>query len=367
MGNIVPIEQINSAKDVISLARDKFTEIAEKSNCPLNMEAEETFALQHLQANSYLMRVALENKGSLASAMVNIAGIGLSLNPALKQAYLVPRNVGGVSKVCFDPSYQGLCDLATGTGRIEWIQANIVYSGDEFKFIGVDKEPEHTYNPFLKNEDRGTFIGAYSVAKTNKGDYLTEIMSSEDIYKIRDASEMYKKFQKGPWKDFFEEMAKKSVVRRQFKMLPKAVSQMQAISEAIHVSNENEGMPPIVNNPELSSYTSQEKERYDLNITNNNHLDMYVMSRTTEEGIWISLYHSFGKGEKGKYQGVVNSLVQKGCAEMNDCIEAINSTDEPHAVLEIIEDMIPEALTFLSDAVTDESRALIEECTKGDA
>ena len=77
---------------------------------------EKQFAIQALSSNDYLAKVAEGNRTSLQNAIINIASIGISLNPALKHAYLVPRKGG----VCLDISYMGLLHLAQSSGVILW-------------------------------------------------------------------------------------------------------------------------------------------------------------------------------------------------------------------------------------------------------
>ena len=61
----------------------------------VNWKKESQFAIQAMTTNDFLGKVALENPVSVQNAIINIAAIGISLNPALKHAYLVPRKVGG--------------------------------------------------------------------------------------------------------------------------------------------------------------------------------------------------------------------------------------------------------------------------------
>ena len=74
----------------------------------INFEREAGFALQLLEVNDYALRIAMGNRQSVINAITNIAAIGISLNPAKKQAYLVPRD----GKICLDISWMGLIDLA---------------------------------------------------------------------------------------------------------------------------------------------------------------------------------------------------------------------------------------------------------------
>lgn len=137
-------------------------------------EKEKQFAIQALQANDYLAKIAMQKPATLQNAIINIASVGISLNPALKHAYLVPRKGG----VCLDLSYMGLLHLAQSSGVILWGQCKVVCSNDNYQNNGLSKEPTHTCDTF---GDRGSVVGAYCTVKTIDGDFLTEEMSIKDI------------------------------------------------------------------------------------------------------------------------------------------------------------------------------------------
>jgi phage RecT family recombinase len=195
----------------------------------MSFAKEAQFALQLLHSNDYLVKAAQSNPAALEYALINIASIGISLNPALKEAYLVPR--GG--KICLDPSYIGLIKLATDTGAIEWVQAEIVKEKDVFEYQGVGKAPIHKMNPF---GDRGQTIGVYCVAKLSSGEFLSTVMSRSECDAIRDKSSQASK--SGPWVSFYEEMLKKTVIKRAAKLWPRS----ERLLNAVEVSNEIDGV-----------------------------------------------------------------------------------------------------------------------------
>lgn len=202
----------------------------------LNFKKEATFALQLLKANSFLKDTASSNPDSLQNAITNIAAIGISLNPATKEAYLVPRK----NQVCLDISAIGLLKLATDSGSILWGQAKLVYEKDSYANQGVSIAPAHVYKSF---GDRGKIIGVYVVVKTTGGDFLTEEMSLDECHKIRDRSEAWKSFKAGkakscPWESDEGEMVRKTVIKRASKLWPKS----ERLDTAVQVLNEHEGI-----------------------------------------------------------------------------------------------------------------------------
>lgn len=217
----------------IESARERFASVAVEPS--INFEREAGFAIQIISANDYALRIATENRQSVINAVTNIAAIGISLNPAKKQAYLVPRD----GKICLDISYMGLLDLAIQSGSIKWGQAELVYAADKFELNGFDKPPLHSRDPFSK--DRGELVGVYVVVKTADGDYLTSTMTADEVYGIRDRSSAWKAWvkdkRKCPWVTDEGEMVKKTVIKRAYKMWPKT----DRLDTAVHYLNTDGG------------------------------------------------------------------------------------------------------------------------------
>ena len=200
----------------------------------INFPREAEFAIQILTGNDYAMGIALKNPQSVSDAVTNVAAIGITLNPAEKKAYLVPRKGG----ICLAISHIGLLHLAIESGSIRWGQARLVYEKDFFELDGLDKQPVHRFKPFDK--DRGEVVGVYVSVKTADGDYLTEAMSTDEVNAIRDRSDAWVAYKtKGracPWVTDWGEMAKKTVVHRAHKYWPKT----ERLDKALHYLN-NEG------------------------------------------------------------------------------------------------------------------------------
>ncbi|WP_449406058.1 recombinase RecT [Massilia phosphatilytica] len=223
--------EINAIKD------DFMTLLSDRS---IKFEQEAGFAVQILGGNDFALSVATSNRASVINAVKNIAAIGISLNPAKKQAYLVPRRVGQQQAICLDISYMGLMDLAMATGSIKWAQAELVRANDGFSRGRFDEPPTHTFNPFSK--DRGEIIGVYVVVKTADGDYLTHTMEIGEVYDIRDRSEAWKsyvakKIKSCPWVTDAGEMIKKTCVKQAYKYWPKT----ERLETAIHHLNTDGG------------------------------------------------------------------------------------------------------------------------------
>lgn len=193
---------------------------------------EAEFAIQIITNNSYCMKLAKDNPQSVRDAVTNIAAMGISLNPARKQGYLVPRK-GGITLVI---SYMGLLDVAIQSGSILWGQAELVYASDRFTITSFDRPPVHERDPFAR--DRGDLIGVYVVVKTRDGDYLTCPMKTSEVLDIRERSDAWQgyvkdKSKKCPWVTDEGEMFKKTVIKRAYKTWPKT----ERLDAAVHHLN----------------------------------------------------------------------------------------------------------------------------------
>lgn len=236
--------------------------LAVRCDKSIDFDREAGFALQILRANDYLTKIATANKESLYAAITNVGAIGISLNPAARLAYLVPRKGG----VCLDISYMGLMDIAQSAGVIRWGQAVIVREKDSFELQGIDREPRHIYQPFA---ERGKIIGVYVVVKTSDGDYLTHAMPISKVYDIRDRSEAWKAYlkdntKKCPWNTDEDEMIKKTCVKQASKYWPKR----ERLDQAIHHLNTDGGEGITLQPNRMSDDERQEwKAKIEAQIT----------------------------------------------------------------------------------------------------
>lgn len=225
---------MNDLSTLVESQRQQFLTVAVDKS--MDFDRESGFALQILKAGEYLAKVARANPESLHAAITNVAAIGISLNPAEKLAYLVPRK----NAVCLDISYMGLLWIAIDAGAIRWGQAVIVREKDAFELQGIDKEPKHTYQPF--STERGKIIGVYVVVKTPEGDYLTHPMTLAAVEAIRDRSEAWKAYKRDntktcPWNTDEEEMIKKTCVKQAAKYWPRR----DRLDQAVHHLNTEGG------------------------------------------------------------------------------------------------------------------------------
>lgn len=177
----------------------------------------ERFTRMVLSAISTTPKLAECTPQSFLGAMMTAAQLGVEPNTALGQAYIIPYFNGKQKcmEAQFQLGYKGLIDLAYRSGEVSIIQAQVVYENDEFEYeLGLDPKLKHV--PATK--DRGNAIAYYAVFKTKDGGYGFEVMSIDDV--TAHAKKYSKAYANSPWQSNFDEMAKKTVLKRVLKYAP---------------------------------------------------------------------------------------------------------------------------------------------------
>lgn len=177
----------------------------------------ERFTRMTLSAISVNPTLAECTPKSFLGAMMSAAQLGLEPNTPLGQAYLIPYKNKGVDEVQFQIGYKGLIDLAYRSGEVELVQAQIVYENDKFE-CQYGLEPKLVHIP--ADRDRGEAIKVYAMFKTKSGGYGFEVMSMEDIKAHAKKYSRAYSSSYSPWSTNFEEMAKKTVLKKVLKYAP---------------------------------------------------------------------------------------------------------------------------------------------------
>jgi recombination protein RecT len=158
------------------------------------------------------------DRRSLFTACVRAAQDGLF--PDGREAALVIFNTKNQKTgewrklVQYLPMVGGLIKRMRNSGELAAISSYVVFSNDAFDYeLGDD--PHINHKPAMG--DRGQPVGVYAVAKLTNGEVLREVMSVSEVEKVRAVS---KSRDKGPWVEWWEEMARKTVIRRLAKRLP---------------------------------------------------------------------------------------------------------------------------------------------------
>lgn len=177
----------------------------------------ERFTRIVLSALSTNPKLAETTPQSFLGAMMTAAQLGVEPNTPLGQAYLIPfwNSKARALECQFQLGYKGLIDLAYRSGEVNVIQAQVVCENDEFTYsFGLDPQLKHV----PATHDRGAPVYVYAVFRTKDDGYGFEVMSMDDV---RAHAQKYSKaYSSGPWQTNFEEMAKKTVLKRVLKYAP---------------------------------------------------------------------------------------------------------------------------------------------------
>jgi len=165
---------------------------------------------------------------SLLSSIFTCAQLGLEPGGALGHAYLIPYR----DECQFQIGYKGMIELARRSGQIQSLSARCVYANDHFEYsFGLHEDLIHR----PATGERGELAYAYAVARLTDGGVQFEVMDRIELEDVRDGSQGYKtamKYNKKdtPWISAFDEMCRKTVIRRLFKYLPVSIELVKAAS-----------------------------------------------------------------------------------------------------------------------------------------
>lgn len=188
--------------------------------------------LTTLQRNAALLDCTQE---SVLGCLFQCAQLGLEPDGLLGHAYLIPFNdTKNKRKVCtLVVGYKGLLKLARQSNEITSISARVVYSKDDFEYeFGLEDKLSHKPT---HDEDPGVMTYAYAIFRYKGGGYHFDVMSKTEIDGIRARS---KTGDNGPWVTDYDEMAKKTVLRRASKMAPASI---EDLARAIAIDSRSEG------------------------------------------------------------------------------------------------------------------------------
>ena len=205
--------------------------------------SEAIFAYQIVKGNDTLQKCDPE---SIRKAIMNVALTGATLNPVLQEAFLVPRK----SKCCLDFGYRGLIGIACSKGPIKYMEAQVVYTWDEFDYeqgtnqrlhYKMNLEPPENMDKIATDPKAiwDHVLCAFSRAVLIDGSENFIILPRYKLLKIAKSSEAFG-HKDMPWQKWPEEQMRKTVVKYHSKTLPKQGNDQLAL--AVALLNEHEGL-----------------------------------------------------------------------------------------------------------------------------
>ena len=182
-------------------------------------------ALSCIKKNEKLMQAVLTKEGRLSLAEQFMKCAELGIEPDGRRAYLIPYK----NEINLIIDYKGIAELAMRSGYISNIHADKVCDNDDFEY-NMGEIVKHKID--FKG-DRGSPYAYYSIVTFKDGTKKCEVMSKDEIDKIKERSSAWSawiKYKKTcPWNTDYDEMAKKTVFKRLAKWIPQSPEMQKAI------------------------------------------------------------------------------------------------------------------------------------------
>lgn len=161
--------------------------------------------------------------------LLDLSAIGLE--PDGRRAHLIPyeNRRAGIVECTLVLDYKGIVELMRRSGDVVKIHSDVVCDNDTFSH-SKGEVMEHTYD---LRKPRGDMFAAYTEVTFKDGSTQSAIMSQDEIESIRSRSKSGKS---GPWVTDYNEMAKKTTLRR----VSKLVTLSPEIRDIVDADNERE-------------------------------------------------------------------------------------------------------------------------------
>lgn len=151
-------------------------------------------------------KLAQCTQSSLLGCLMDLAQLGIE--PDGRRAHIIPY--GDKATLVID--YKGLMELARRSGEVSNWRAELVCENDGFAYKNGKVDHEIDFK-----KPRGNPYAVYSECHFKDGAIDYEVMTMDEVEGIRKRS---KAGNSGPWQTDYNEMAKKTVIRRHAKRLP---------------------------------------------------------------------------------------------------------------------------------------------------
>lgn len=228
--------------------------------------------ITELNANPMLRRC---EPASFLSCMIRSAQLGLEVGKDLGHAYFIPfeNNKRGITECTLIIGYKGYRALAMRNPNIVKIEAHCVYQGDHFRVLkGFDDRMEH--------EPKGEPVAAavthaYAIALFKDGTRQFDVLSRKQIDAIRDRGR-----RNSVWNTDYEEMARKTALRR----LTKNLDLAPEVARALHEDDEDELALAASRTPAKITQLQQEATDFSAETRRRLHEEMTEAMRLVREG-----------------------------------------------------------------------------------
>lgn len=256
------------------------------------------------------------------------AALGLEVDGILGNAYMVPYK----KIATFQVGYKGLINLAHRSPRVAWVDAKLVYKGDEFEYYyGTDPQIKHIPKG---NWDFDEITHAYAVVKRADGYATFEVWPIERIMDHKERFSPSQSKKESPWNRSPESMILKTVLRQALKYAPASTDLQYAIGM--------DEMGEVGVNQNLTALTGRSSMEISTEIAAES-----LSSRLEQQRIDVSEQVSNEVAEDvSKAEAEVKALLGNELITEDERTEYMEVMDEPmppdwyHATVENLNDLI---------------------------
>lgn len=188
-----------------------------------------------------IAQAIVQSPDSFLTAMMACVTLDLMPNTPEQDAHIIPymNNRTGKMEIQYQTGYPGLLKLARRSGEIQTIDVELVFQGDTFDVeLGTDRKIVHKPDFDVDRTDYSKMTHAYFTVKLSNGEKQFVVMTRKEIDKVQ--ATVKAKSTDAPWQTWPEAMARKTVIKRAAKILPKSTRdksfstavQMDSLAEA---------------------------------------------------------------------------------------------------------------------------------------
>ncbi len=212
MSSLPAVNKVRTIRDLLNQSKNQIAMALPKHLSPEKMLR---VAMTSIQQNYLLLEC---DPKSLIGAIMEASQLGLFPDGVLGHAYLIPywNKKKKIYEAQLQIGYRGFLELAYRSQRITKIYAQVVYEGEKHE-VELGLYPKLVHIPSLPNGEKREIVAAYAVVCFKDAEPDFEWLWKEEIEKVRRTS---KAADDGPWVTHYEEMAKKTAIRRLAKRLP---------------------------------------------------------------------------------------------------------------------------------------------------
>lgn len=169
---------------------------------------------------NYKAPTSIFSEDNVVSVFIDVVNAGLSFSESQKHIYLhfFMDKVSTNFKLRYTISYFAYIFIAKKFGYN--VKTLVIYDGDNFSLSDDSGKVKYKFEKknFVQKKEELKLV--FCIAQNSKEDVLVyEIMSKEQIDRVKEMSVKYNPESTGIWSKFYEEMAKKTVIKRLLKTI----------------------------------------------------------------------------------------------------------------------------------------------------